>query len=101
MLSVTTDNCESGIPGMDEPHNHSLRWHAHIDGRTYIVYADDLACATELMERHVKAHENLTGKSVSSFVVDPSGYYCQHANAIYQAKDGPTFSLDNSDGRLT
>lgn len=96
MKPVATNNCESGIPGDGEgvePHNHSLRWHlVSMEGRTFVVYADSLALAVDVF---LSAGIGIGG------IVQPSGYYCQRANAIYQAKDGPTVLLDNSNGRLT
>jgi len=91
MISVITKDCESGIPGTFQPHNHSMRWHIeHTSGRIYIVYADSMEAAADMF-----ASMRLSG------YVEPSGYYCQRANAIYQAKDGPTVIHDNSNGRLT
>jgi hypothetical protein len=92
MIAVTTDNCESGLEGTEEPHNHSLRWHSKINGRTFIAYADSL----EIAEALVKQAANCT-----HVIVEPSGYYCQQVNAIFQPKDGPTIYVDNSNGRLT
>jgi hypothetical protein len=95
MHSIRTNNCESGIPGDGEgvePHNHSLRWHLEDEdsGRIYIVYADNVELALAAFD-----------KRLISGSLKASGYYCQRANAIYQAKDGPTVLLDNSNGRLT
>ena len=92
MLSVEIDDSECGRSRAkeDEPHNHSLRWHLNCNDRTFIVYADSIDDASAIFVR-----KGLTG------FVQPSGYYCQRANAIYQAKDGPTVYVDNSNGRLT
>jgi hypothetical protein len=92
MQEVATNNCESGIPGRETPHEHSLRWHTEHEGKTYIVYAD---CKNDAK---LAFHRALGIDAMRK--VHWSGYYCKAANAIYQATDGPTAVQDYSNGKL-
>ena len=85
MYNIKTGNCESGI--IADVHSHSLRWHVEHEGKTLIVYADTLDMAQAIIGSH-------TGSIDAACKVVPSGYYCRNANAIYQAKDGPTTYVD-------